>query len=243
MNKEIINYISEHLKKTGYKLLVIGPGRSQIVSSLVSEINLIGIDMIDHNSDALEFQKSLLENFSGKTNFFDCELNKEFPIIITNEKYDLILCTEVLEHVKNNGNLIDHINNRLKPSGVCMISVPNGSIDKLLLKFNKEYMQNADMLRGHVNFYSRKQFRNVLNFHKFEIVKFKGISSEYSIFHFILVLFKIHIDEDTGQITEFNRSSVKWGARIMRIMVKTKINLLLNYLIPRNYFAIVKTLG
>ncbi|HUX95586.1 MAG TPA: class I SAM-dependent methyltransferase [Bacteroidales bacterium] len=242
MNKEIINYISEHFKNTGCNLLVIGPGRSQIISSIISEINLIGIDMIDHNSDALVFQKSLLSSYSGKTNFIDCELTKEFPATIVNNKYDLILCTEVIEHVKNNGNLIDHINKLLKSSGICMISVPNGFIDKLLLKIDKGYMRNGDLIKGHVNFYSRKQFRRLLNFHKFEIIKFKGISSEYSIFHLILVLFKIHIDEDTGQIREINRPSVKWGARIMRIMDKTKINLLFNYIIPRNYFAIVKQL-
>jgi len=68
------------------------------------------------------------------------------------KKYDLILCIEVIEHVKNDEQLLKEMRNCLKPGGYLYISTPsaNAPLYKLglLNKFDKEV--------GHLRRYSTK---------------------------------------------------------------------------------------
>jgi 2-polyprenyl-3-methyl-5-hydroxy-6-metoxy-1,4-benzoquinol methylase len=240
MNKTIVKFL-KNLDLNQKNLLVIGPGKSTILSDIQLQSSFTSIDFVDHNQEALDFQKKLLCNNSNCViHYHMAELSIDEPLDFLLNEYDLILCTEVIEHVDNNQKLLLKIHELLSNTGIFIISVPNKYIDKFLLRLNNNYMQTHDLSKGHLNFYNKFEFKNLLNNSGFEILKLNGIASEFVFFHFILVYFKVHIDEDTGQIYDTNNSAVKWGARLMRLILYFRLNYFLNFIIPRNYLAITK---
>jgi SAM-dependent methyltransferase len=102
------------------------------------------------NSDFLKDQQCIL-HFSPSKNLFrllsrypgiiyeSSDISGDFPALkhldITginepDEKYDLVICYHVLEHVENDREAILELHRILKPEGICLIQTPfkNGSI-------------------------------------------------------------------------------------------------------------------
>jgi SAM-dependent methyltransferase len=88
---------------------------------------LLDIAPQDHAGAAPFFKKSTVEtldidNKSGATYIADlCETNTE---IIPESHFDIVVCTEVLEHTLQPFNAVDEIKRILKPGGVALISTP-----------------------------------------------------------------------------------------------------------------------
>ena len=59
-------------------------------------------------------------------------------------KYDVVICTEVLEHLTDPYTAISNLQDCLHPSGVCILSVPNG---------------RKDNYEGHINFWSPESWK------------------------------------------------------------------------------------
>ena len=108
------------------------------------------------------------------------------------------------------------------------------------MKFDKTYMHTNDNSKGHVNFYNKKTFKNLLQNSNFKIFSLKGIASEFLPFHLMLTISKIKVDDDTGEIIEQNSLYVKFGGFLMKLLVLSRLNKLLNHFLPRCYLAIVK---
>jgi SAM-dependent methyltransferase len=81
----------------------------------------------DHEGASPFFPKARSETLdinptSGATYIADlCENNSE---IILGERFDIVVCTEVLEHTLNPFDAADEIRRVLKPNGLALISVP-----------------------------------------------------------------------------------------------------------------------
>ena len=108
------------------------------------------------------------------------------------------------------------------------------------MKLDKSYMHAEDNMKGHINFYNKRTFRNLLENNDFTIISLKGIASEFLPFHLMLTISKTDVDDDTGEIIEQNSFYVKIGGFFMKLMVFSKINILFNYFTPRCYLAFVK---
>jgi len=240
MTKLILEAIHNYSLNNKLKILIIGPGKSTIAKNIISNYPCIKIDFIDHNNDSLEFQKQLLANESIEMNFIQTELSDSESLKALADNYNLILCTEVIEHVKNETLLLSNLSKYLDDNGIFIISVPNGTIDRFLMNINTKYMQDYDKNKGHVNFYSAKELCSLLNKSGYEIIQFNRICSQFTFFHLLLVMFTIPIDEDTGQIYNTNHFAVRYGNHMMNLICKLKLNSILNQIIPRNYFAILK---
>lgn len=92
---------------------------SKIISDLGFE-KVVGVDIM---ADCIE---SANRNYSISTN----EKKIIFKVadaqhLDTSEKFDFVLCTEVIEHVDNPQLAIDGIYNVLKPGGIAVVSMPN----------------------------------------------------------------------------------------------------------------------
>lgn len=108
----------------------IGTGTGHLLSFLLEQYDFNSITGIDFSESAIEVSKKTLP----EGNFFVHDLYQKLDT-----KYDMILCTEVIEHLLNPdqalGNMIDMMSN----DSVCLITVPNGRIDQY---------------EGHINFWS-----------------------------------------------------------------------------------------
>jgi len=105
------------------------------------------------------------KNYSNK-NFF-ININKLYKY---KKKFDLIVATDVIEHIKNDKREIIKISNLLKKNGYVLITVP---------AFQCLYSSKDKSLK-HYRRYNKETLRNLLNKHFYEI--------KFTYFNFILFL-------------------------------------------------------
>jgi len=144
------------------------------------------------NVRALELNSSvrdifkLLNNFEAENNNFDEEFVKN-----NNQKFDIVLLSQVLEHIPLDFNPVKNIYNSLKPNGICAIAVPHFGSSFSILQGKKDMFIDPP---EHVNFFSIEGLNNIFKRNGFELVKIetvsraskKKIASKFKIFSLII---------------------------------------------------------
>jgi glycosyltransferase involved in cell wall biosynthesis len=85
--------------------------------------------------------------------------------VIPDEKFDVVVLADVLEHIRNAGNVISEIKDLLKPNGILIASTPNIAhfTVRLSLLFGRfPYGKRGILDESHIHFYTLKTFRNLL---------------------------------------------------------------------------------
>ena len=124
-----ISYISynfstyiNNLSPTKSRVLEIGPGRGEMLSAL-NEHGIYSIDIVDNDNAVLEYCKN-------KYLVAKSILTKgENPSNKLKHKYDLIVLTQVFEHIPKASYLswIRGLYKSLKPGGSILVTTPNGA--------------------------------------------------------------------------------------------------------------------
>tara|TARA_Y100000310_G_C20697231_1_gene826563 strand:- start:1341 stop:1913 length:573 start_codon:yes stop_codon:yes gene_type:complete len=145
------------------KLLDVGCG-SGFFSQKLSQAGFI-VSAID--------QKGVI----GKVKDVNCNpCNLEEKIPFSDESFDLLLCTDVIEHIKNTERLFSELNRVLKKDAVILVSTPYHGFVKNILTELVGFNTHFDPEGEHLRFYSRKSLETVLekNGFKVENVSFVG---------------------------------------------------------------------
>lgn len=123
MNKRL-DVIAEMILKTPKirKVLDAGCGEGHLLSKLSAYIQGYGIDFDERFIRAARkrcpyanFKKEDITNMKFRDNVFD-----------------VVVCTEVIEHIENPEKAIEEMKRVLKPDGILIISFPNESLTTLL---------------------------------------------------------------------------------------------------------------
>jgi len=92
-------------------------------------------------------------------------------------EFDVILCLDVLEHLRDPWGVVRQIRQRLKPGGTLIVSVPNARHHSvtlpLLLKGEFRYQDAGILDRTHLRFFTRESARELLEQGGFNITAFK----------------------------------------------------------------------
>ena len=126
ITKRRIEWIQEQTKTYG-QILDIGCSQG-IVSLLLGEKGK-KVKGIDIQPEAIEFAQGLLKNEYAHVEEcveFECI---DFMLYESDRKYDCIIITEVLEHLKEPDKFLEKAVSFLKPGGKMVISVPFGVMD------------------------------------------------------------------------------------------------------------------
>jgi 2-polyprenyl-3-methyl-5-hydroxy-6-metoxy-1,4-benzoquinol methylase len=75
------------------------------------------------------------------------------------ESYDVVFCTEVLEHIVDTEGQIPILLDRVKPGGALMVTVPNGTYDFTPFLTSKDGISYV----GHVNFWSEPSWQHYVD--------------------------------------------------------------------------------
>lgn len=118
----VIRYFIESLGRNNLSILDVGCGRG-VISNLLSRYgSVLGIDPV----------RSVIEY--GKGLYTDIELMalslEEYSYIFPDKKYDLVVCTEVLEHVVDKVGFLKKIKNLISEDGHLVISTPREEVQQ-----------------------------------------------------------------------------------------------------------------
>jgi len=107
-----------HAGRPGLRVLDVGCGNGPLTFPIAAlGIDVVGVDVnaasIDRNRRESRYPNARFEVVSGAS--FDL-----------GESFDLIICSEVMEHLDAPQPLVDSIARHLKPDGTLMVTVPNG---------------------------------------------------------------------------------------------------------------------
>ncbi len=100
------------------------------------------------------------------------------------ERFDVVVCADVLEHVASPEDLLVRVRSWLKPGGVLLASVPNvANISlRLALLFGRfPYAERGLLDRSHLRFYTRATARRLLEAQGFRIRSVRATSMPYEL--------------------------------------------------------------
>ena len=117
-----MNYLSLKPYFKGKIALELGPALGQMTKYLVNDFEKL---------DIIEGSKELLDQIPNYNNIV--KYHSYFEEFITENKYDTIIMSHVLEHIEKPIEILKHIYGWLSEDGVFLISVPNAkSIHRLV---------------------------------------------------------------------------------------------------------------
>ena len=150
-------------KKKFKRYFDIGCGRGALLKSLSKRYEQgFGTDIEDHGiackDKRIVFQKA--------------DLNREMPF--GQERFDLITCVEVIEHIENQFSLVKNISSRLQKGGYAVISSPNiyNGLSKMMFLFSNRFIHFLDRdVYDHINPLVRNIFLDMLKKNRLKVVK------------------------------------------------------------------------
>ncbi len=167
---EKTNLLSSLLE--GKKIIEVGCGSGLLLQYLHKELDLTGADFSQGNLDKAQEKNPHVKFFKADLN--DKNSWKEYA-----NSYDSVLCSEVVEHIKDDKTALEILFSLLKPNGVLVLTVP---AFKLLLS-------EFDIKEGHYRRYSKKEISLLVEQTGFTIEE----SRYWNVFGFIGWLFFIKI--------------------------------------------------
>ncbi|MEP7263114.1 MAG: methyltransferase domain-containing protein [Bacteroidota bacterium] len=201
-----LNFIADMIQtycQTGARILDIGCGNGNIAR---------GIGSLGYTVKGIDFSNAAI-NYATSRNKAD---NVTFCVqsaeeVTSGEQYDAIICSEVLEHLNQPSSLVKIIARILKPGGVLIATVPNGTGPREMLvtrpvqAMNKTWM--GKMIDGskkamgyanatvqshsedltHVQFFTRSAISSLIETEGFELLKFCHSNSIEKVFPYSML--------------------------------------------------------
>ena len=158
----IILRVLNNFLKNQKKVLDIGCGVGTLSFYLAKKGNyVLGIDI---SKNAVNVCKKSAKIFGLRDIKFQ---RMDFPNEIPRDKFDLIVCSEVLEHLEDDDLALKKIYSLLRPNGIVIISVPSKNAPLYRLGLAKEF----DKRVGHLRRYTLSELVNKCQKAKFTILE------------------------------------------------------------------------
>lgn len=103
-----------------------------------------------------------------------CDFETESIVqALNNKQYDIVVATELIEHLFHPGYFLENIKPLIKPGGFLILTTPNllvlsNRIRMLLGEF--EYTKTGLLDEGHIHFFTYNSLMKELIAHKFEVI-------------------------------------------------------------------------
>lgn|GEM_PF-1206963 len=219
------------------KILDVGPGYSNFGRLSAKLTGATEITFVDCNQNVLDWQTERCKGLALDCVYLRKRLDRHDIFELT-EQYDLILCQEILEHLRGPEQLLSILTRSLSDGGRIIITVPTKRSERWLRMLNPHYMEDEQF--GHVYEFDEPTLRGMLQDVGLVPLVFLATQPHYFVGHTWLIGSRQQIDGSTGKkiskgisvtifdyLTRYSRhffeltGSEKWGR-----------------LLPRNYFII-----
>jgi SAM-dependent methyltransferase len=129
----------------------------------VEKCKAVDIALIDRES-----VRTLVEKTFPEAEFFGANL--EDPGFTIGRKFDVVICSDVIEHLENPDSLVEMIKNHLAEKGVAIISTPDRDM-------RRGKRNNQSPNPEHVREWSYGEFERYLGHHDFVLLKHVNLPS------------------------------------------------------------------
>jgi 2-polyprenyl-3-methyl-5-hydroxy-6-metoxy-1,4-benzoquinol methylase len=154
MNKYFFT-LNSYLNRIKFnEILEIGCGEGNIIDFVKNKFKNISVTGYDIDESLIASLKKRYEKDSFGIKYLD---SKDFS---EKKKYDLVLCLEVLEHIKNYPAALKNLS-KIK-SNYVLISVPNEPFFRLANVCRFKYLSRFGNTPGHVNNFSYFGFKKLI---------------------------------------------------------------------------------
>lgn len=176
----LIQIINRHLndsKNQRCSILDLGCGVGTISFYLANKGHeVMGLDISEKAIGVCKKTSKLL-NLDNKTKFIraDFQSRKIF------KKFDLIICSEILEHLEDDKLALKKIKKLMNKSGLLIISVPSSNAPLYKIGYAKSF----DKRVGHLRRYSVEQIKRLVSKENFEIIEIKRTEGLFRNFLFL----------------------------------------------------------
>lgn len=184
-NKIVIDYITKYMLKNN-KILDIGCWMGKLGENLNTKEKVL-IDGIDINRAALKIAKR-----RGYRYIYKRDLNRPLNL---SQKYDFIICADLLEHLQNPNKLLTNIKYLMKPETILIVSLPNIAffLYRLKLLFGIwDYEKWGVMDETHLHFYTLKTMKTLLKSNGYKILEFSPYNEVNMKYYLLKILGKIY---------------------------------------------------
>lgn len=156
-HREIVRIITE--RRPG-KILDLGCGNGYILRMLPPSFERYGC----------EVSKSAVDFISDKdkgVHCVVCDLNKEFPF---DADFDIIVASEVLEHLVNPDKVLENVKAHLTKQGLFLVTTPNVVHWTFRLQFLRGRFPTYN--KSHLYFWDLEGFQDLLQSYGYQILNF-----------------------------------------------------------------------
>lgn len=214
-DRKRVDFIANVLKKsvgTTGRVLDVGCGNGVISRHLgKAGFNVLGIDVSDKT----------IETAKALTNLPNVQFMKKSAeeLVASGEKYEAVICSEVLEHLHQPGSLLHVLHQSLAENGKLIVTVPNGNgprelfVTKPILNLRKKNnwlwrliqkgkrsmgysgttVQSAADNLDHIQFFTRKELERLSAAHGFKITGFGKANFIEDVFPFSFFAKRIQV--------------------------------------------------
>jgi SAM-dependent methyltransferase len=154
-NRWIFGRLRDHV---GPRVIEVGSGIGNMIAELVNHPRVEQVVATDQEADSL----SVIRDRFGTDMFLDTviwDANQPVPDVLSDQVFDTVICTNVLEHLEDHRAALDSMRRLLKPDGKLLLLVPA----------HPELFCRMDQELGHFRRYRKRELRNLLMESKFEV--------------------------------------------------------------------------
>ena len=168
-------------------MLDLGCGEGRHIFGLMEkfpDLKCIGLDPhLESLEKAFEGLKFLESISNSKTNFLS---GSAYSLPFSDDSFDLVVCSEVLEHLHDYKDAIKEINRVLKPGGQFLASVPAEFPEKICWLLSEAYQNQPG---GHLRIFKKNELIKEVAEHNFSFESSQRFHSIHSAYWWLRCLF------------------------------------------------------
>ena len=168
-------------------MLDLGCGEGRHIFGVMEkfpDLKCIGLDPhIESLDKAFEGLKFLESISNTKTNFLS---GSAYSLPFSDDSFDLVVCSEVLEHLHDYKDAIKEINRVLKPGGQFLASVPAEFPEKICWLLSEDYQNQPG---GHLRIFKKNELIKEVTEHNFSFESSQRFHSIHSAYWWLRCLF------------------------------------------------------
>lgn len=156
------------------RVLDLGAGNGALCQALFAEgYEVVGVEP---DSDGI----NIARQSSSDVRFYQLSVDDSPDHLLDDytDGFDVVVSTEVIEHLYRPRNLIQFASKLLPVNGHLVLSAPyHGYFKNLVISIANKWDSHANPMMdgGHIKFFSRKTITSMLNEYGFNVIRFSGV--------------------------------------------------------------------